>query len=447
MKKNIVIILITGILLCVSCKVTSPEIPDDELVIPRGRPQIMNGTIVTEIQTPLRGVYWSTDWIGELPEREMLARIKDYGLNSLHLYAERYDAGLTAGIYQDKVDSIVQWCGDLGLYCIITIGGGNHNGEFDYDFAMAFWNIYAPRYKDSTWVIYEIYNEPYAWEAPYDSETLQMQQDAYNLIRNHAPNTPILLFSYASFSTVDDILQDINSLEVDWSNALVAWHGYNSLTDEILIDMKTEGINGISTELPVDWLESEARVNAENIRICEDNNVSWIAFLNINQVQESWRFKEIITRNEIYWEPDFGTWPSDTSDYTLPQNLALNKTVYVSSVERDSLEGENAVDGNMETRWSSQFQDPQYITVDLGDVIDITRIILKWEYSFAIEYEIQVSNDNENWTTLAHVTDGNGGMDVLYLSASARYVRMYGIRRNTEYGYSLYEFEIANITD
>jgi hypothetical protein len=211
--------------------------------------------------------------------------------------------------------------------------------------------------------------------------------------------------------------------------------------------MKTEGINGISTELPVDYLESEPRVNIENIRICEDNNISWLVFLDINKVQESWRFKEIITSNEIFWEPDFGTWPSDTSGYTLPQNLALNKPVYVSSVERDSLEGENAVDGNMETRWSSEFQDPQYITVDLGDTTDITRVILEWDYASAIEYEIQVSNDNEIWTTLAHVTNGNGGMDVISISASARYVRMYGTRRNTEYGYSLFEFEIANITD
>lgn len=440
MKKNIVIILLTGILLCLSCE---DSLINDVLVIPRDRPQITNGTIVTEIGTYLRGVYWSTDWIGELPEKEMLARIKDYGLNSLHLYAERYDAGLPAGVYQDEVDSIVQWCGDLGLYCVITIGGGNHNGEFDYDFAMAFWDIYAPRYKDDTWVIYEIYNEPYAWEAPYDSETLRMEQDAYNLIRNHAPNTPILLFSYAGLSTADDMLQDINSLEVDWSNALVAWHGYNSLTDEILIDMKTAGITGISTELPA-YLGSEPRVNAENIRICEDNNVSWLVFLDINKVQENWRFKEIITRNGIFWEPDFGTWPSDTSDYTPPQNLALNKPVYVSSVEGAGLEGENAVDGNMETRWSSQFQDPQYITVDLGDVIDITRIILGWESSFAIEYEIQVSNDNQNWTTLVHVTDGDGVTDVLFLSATARYVRMYGTQRNSEYGYSLFEFEITN---
>ena len=314
MKKNIVIILITGILLCLSCKVTSPEITDDDLVIPRGRPKITNGTIVTEIETNLRGIYWSTDWVGELPEKEMLAGIKDYGLNSLHLYAERHDAGLTAGIYQDKVDSIVKWCGELGLYCVITIGGGNHNGEFDYDFAMDFWDIYAPRYADSTWVIYEIFNEPYGWESPYDNATLRMEQDAYDLIRNHAPNTPILLFSYALFSTVDDILQDINSLEVDWSNALVAWHGYSNLTDEILIDMKTAGINGISTELPVDWIEYEPRVNAENIRICEDNNISWLVFLNINEVQENSQFKEIITQNEIFWEPDFGTWPGDTSN-------------------------------------------------------------------------------------------------------------------------------------
>lgn len=171
--------------------IVSPAVPttpsDDTPSAPRGRPQIANGTLVTDRGTPLRGVYWSTDWGGELPAREALARIRDYGLNALHLYAERHDSGLPAGVYRDQVD-----------------------------------------------------------------------------------------------------------------------------------------------------------------------------------------------------------------------------------------------------------------TIDLGEATEFDRIILDWEDAFGLEYEIQVSNENQHWTPLVHIADGDGGADVLLVSASARYMRMCGIQRATEWGYSLYEIEIAN---
>ena len=49
-----------------------------------------------------------------------------------------------------------------------------------------------------------------------------------------------------------------------------------------------------------------------------------------------------------------------------PVNLALNKTVYASSIEAAGLEGSNVVDGNYSSRWASQFSDPQYLIIDLG---------------------------------------------------------------------------------
>ncbi len=47
-------------------------------------------------------------------------------------------------------------------------------------------------------------------------------------------------------------------------------------------------------------------------------------------------------------------------------NLALNKSVTVSSTENDGTPGSAAVDGNTGTRWSSAFSDPLWIYVDLG---------------------------------------------------------------------------------
>lgn len=127
---------------------------------------------------------------------------------------------------------------------------------------------------------------------------------------------------------------------------------------------------------------------------------------------------------------------------TQPVNIALNKPVVVSSFEGSGLEGDKAVDGQRSTRWSSQFSDPQFIYVDLGSITHIEQIDIVWETAYGKEYEIQLSDDLSDWTTIEHITDGDGGIDRILTSADGRYVRMYGIQRGTEWGYSIFELEI-----
>lgn len=110
--------------------------------------------------------------------------------------------------------------------------------------------------------------------------------------------------------------------------------------------------------------------------------------------------------------------------------------------EHRSLAADKAVDGDFKTRWSSAFRDPQWLTVDLQAVAHVRRIILSWEGAHATEYEMQISNDGAHWTTLANVTDGNGGRDEHDVDATGRYVRMAGAHRATPYGYSLYEMQV-----
>jgi beta-glucosidase len=130
-----------------------------------------------------------------------------------------------------------------------------------------------------------------------------------------------------------------------------------------------------------------------------------------------------------------------------PLNVALNKNVVVSSIEGSGLEGSNAVDGSLTTRWSSQFSDPQFIYVDLGEVKHLDRVDLVWETAYGKEYSIDVSNNAVDWTTVEHISNGYGGTNRIETSADARYVRMYGIQRGTEWGYSLYEFEVYDLSD
>jgi beta-glucanase (GH16 family) len=126
-----------------------------------------------------------------------------------------------------------------------------------------------------------------------------------------------------------------------------------------------------------------------------------------------------------------------------PANLALHKVTAVSSVENSGLAGTNAVDGDTGTRWSSAFSDPQWIYVDLQATFNINRVKLYWEAAYATSYQVQVSSNAVDWTTIYNTTTGAGGtVDLTGLSGTGRYVRMYGTARQTVYGYSLYELEV-----
>ena len=123
-------------------------------------------------------------------------------------------------------------------------------------------------------------------------------------------------------------------------------------------------------------------------------------------------------------------------------NIALNKTATASSTENASFPAGNAVDGNTGTRWSSAFSDPQWLEVDLGSSQSICGVTLNWETAYAKSFQVQVSADNVNWTTIYSTTTGTGGNQTLSVTGSGRYIRMYGTVRATQYGYSLWEFQV-----
>ena len=124
-------------------------------------------------------------------------------------------------------------------------------------------------------------------------------------------------------------------------------------------------------------------------------------------------------------------------------NIALYKAATASSLENAGYPATNAFDGSLATRWSSQFSDPQWIYVDLGASCNIAEVVLYWEAAYGKSYQIQVSSDATNWTTIYSTTTGLGGTeDLAGLSGTGRYVRMYGTARGTIYGYSLWEFQV-----
>jgi hypothetical protein len=123
-------------------------------------------------------------------------------------------------------------------------------------------------------------------------------------------------------------------------------------------------------------------------------------------------------------------------------NLALNKTATASSAENAGTPASAAVDGNTGTRWSSAFSDPQWLEVDLGSSQSICQVTLQWETAYGKAFQIQTSTDNSTWTTIFSTTTGTGGTQTLSVTGTGRYIRMYGTARGTQYGYSLWEFQV-----
>lgn len=126
-------------------------------------------------------------------------------------------------------------------------------------------------------------------------------------------------------------------------------------------------------------------------------------------------------------------------------NLATGRTASATSHETGWYNSppSKAIDVDLATRWASDWSDDQSITVDLGSVQRVSRVVLHWESAYGKAFKVQVSSDGTNWREVASIVDGDGGKDnVAFEAVDARHVRMAGVQRGTKYGYSLYEFEV-----
>lgn len=131
-------------------------------------------------------------------------------------------------------------------------------------------------------------------------------------------------------------------------------------------------------------------------------------------------------------------------------NLALRKPTTATSQENDGMGADKATDGDAGTRWGSvwgdayteDYKDDQCLTVDLQGLYSINRVRVLWQAARAKLYELQVSTDGVEWTTVSRPEDSPEDETIVFDEVTARYVRMQGIKRNMGYGYSIFEFEV-----
>ncbi|QIG42407.1 family 43 glycosylhydrolase [Nocardioides anomalus] len=135
--------------------------------------------------------------------------------------------------------------------------------------------------------------------------------------------------------------------------------------------------------------------------------------------------------------------------------LSLNKKVETSSTQVNYWPA-LAVDENGKSFWSAQTGDPgEYLTVDLGKESDIRGIQTQWDKAGARgtgaipryeSYTVQVSSDNQNWTTVIDKSNNPQDLQSDYVelptAVTGRYVRLTNVFTPDSGKFAVKEFRV-----
>ncbi|MHC1748136.1 MAG: discoidin domain-containing protein [Cellulosilyticaceae bacterium] len=129
-------------------------------------------------------------------------------------------------------------------------------------------------------------------------------------------------------------------------------------------------------------------------------------------------------------------------------SIARGKVTTASSYQvyyGDPLVPDRVVDGNTTSRWASEWNDNEWIGVDLENVYTLAGLEIDWENGYNNDYQIEISSDGENWQSVyvAAASDKTYNLARLrFAPIEGRYIRMHGLKRNAKYGYSIYEMRV-----
>jgi len=270
-----------------------------------GRPVIANGTVKTADGQLLRGCHAhirSTNAITTFfTDINNVIKLRDQAhMNVIRICLLTPDWGglSTPDAQIATVDAIVANCETAGIYAII-----NCHGPFPTDGVSAwdlkkFWSIYAPRYKDKTFVIYELTNETFPGTTPdvlpsngytgWPTVATYIAQTAKSVIRPVAPNNlifhcepvcvtmnwgPYLWNTYAPMAGIT------------WNSGKDAWafHAYSGTGSQYILATQKymAGIPTICTEFSFQeegWTNGDLDGYHYPGEWCERNGMSWMVW-------------------------------------------------------------------------------------------------------------------------------------------------------------------------
>jgi hypothetical protein len=235
----------------------------------------------------------------------------------------------------------------------------------------------------------------------------------------------------------------------------------------------------VDLQLPANYeiafdLRADARVNDFQVKLVDDSgeNVWWFRRPNFTFPRDWQRITIKKRQIEFAWGPTRdraltraarleivvaagsggGSGSISVSNLTLRERPVEPATWGAPTVQGSSAmgtaEASLAVDGNEATAWKS---DPaagpeQQLTLDFGRQREFGGLVLRWQPgAHASRYDVELSDDAQQWRTVRSVVAGRGGVDSLLLAdADARYVRL-ALHDGPRRAYGLAEVEVRDL--
>jgi hypothetical protein len=298
---------------------------------PRGRVQVVDGRLLTDRGSPLRGVSIEAD-LGidfELyaePEearpvvRRFFERLtSELGLNTFEVNLEGWD--VVAGSRAEFADVLVEESARAGAYLLLGPGSGpirdgrGGSGWFDPMVVAEFWNFYAGRYADRTHVLYQVQKTPErTCDGAWNDDSLMLERNIHALIRSRAPDTHIVMFSFGSTPTLTGFEENVGAItgQLEWRNASVGFHAHDECVPISEVERFPRDVDDgrqialLVTELPPTDFE-------ENLRALESYGIGWMHYHWVNLDSDLSTFRLAHDQAGISWCPDFGSWPMDAA--------------------------------------------------------------------------------------------------------------------------------------
>jgi hypothetical protein len=125
-------------------------------------------------------------------------------------------------------------------------------------------------------------------------------------------------------------------------------------------------------------------------------------------------------------------------------NIAFRKPVTASHRQDGHFGAAMVTDGRTPTRWFADSAASPTVTVDLGLVKPISKVVLRWAPSFeARNYTVQVSSDGAGWNDLVTMRTPGRAVDTILMGRhEARFVRVVVAAKGNPKTVSLFEFEV-----
>ncbi len=204
---------------------------------------------------------------------------------------------------------------------------GNFPRSDTWQYVIRFWNIVAPRYANRTHVFYELVNEPVQWAADdFTATDVRRIRVLFQRVRAVAPRTHIVVCSFATHissedRTMRDVAFEMKDSGIDFSNASIGFHPYNSnypaanISEPILDLMKNFTVVNTEQNFPAGLIPGltdpdSSGMDGDRIGVqsMERMHISWFHW-NVDSPEEfRLNFRGCVVRhakaNGYYWKND-----------------------------------------------------------------------------------------------------------------------------------------------